>query len=98
MKPESQVTLAKKAAVLEVTEGQWLFEVGEELSAALFLLEGAVQLIDANQQVLATVLAGSPEAAHRLVHQAPRKVSVRVTEPSKVLAIKAMTSLWLKAA
>lgn len=89
LKAESQATLAKKSTLMEAPVGHTLFKVGEDIASALFVLQGAVQLEDASGKVLAIVRAGEPAAAHRLAHQAPRKVSARVIEPARVLAVDA---------
>jgi len=89
LKPESQATLAKKAAVTDAGAGQLLFRIGEEVASALYVLQGAVQLEDAEGKVLVTVRAGEPSATHRLAHQAPRKVAARVVEAAKILAVDA---------
>lgn len=87
LKAESQATLAKKSTLMDVGVGHTLFKVGEDIAAALFVLQGAVQLEDAQGHVLAIVRAGEPAAAHRLAHQAPRKVSAKVIESARILAV-----------
>ncbi|MES2683958.1 MAG: cyclic nucleotide-binding domain-containing protein [Pseudomonadota bacterium] len=89
LKAESQATLAKKATVIDVPAGQTLFQIGGEAHNALFVLQGAVQLEDAQGNILAVVRAGEAGAAHRLAHQAPRKVSARVVEPARILSVDA---------
>lgn len=89
LKAESQATLAKKAIVMDAPVGHTLFKVGEEAANALFVLQGAVQLEDATGAVLAIVRAGEAGAAHRLAHQAPRRVSARVIEAAQILAVDA---------
>jgi len=89
LKAESQATLAKKASLIDAAAGQLLFRIGEEVATALFVLKGSVQLEDAQGKVLAVVRAGEPAAAHRLAHQAPRKVGARAIEPSCLLAVDA---------
>lgn len=89
LKAESQATLAKKASLSDVSAGQYLFRAGEQANAALFVLEGAVQLEDAEGNVLALVRAGEPGAAHRLAHQAPRKVSAKAIENTRILSVDA---------
>lgn len=89
LKPESQATLAKKSGLREIPAGEYLFRVGETPQAALFVLKGIVQLEDADGKVLAMIRAGEPGAAHRLAHQAPRKVSARVVEAAQILAVDA---------
>ena len=89
LKAESQATLAKKATVIDAPVGQTLFQIGQEATAALYVLQGAVQLEDAQGNVLALVRAGEAGAAHRLAHQAPRKVSARVVEAARILSVDA---------
>lgn len=89
LKAESQATLAKKATLMDAPLGHTLFRIGEEALAALFVLQGAVQLEDAQGKVLAIVRAGEPGAAHRLAHQAPRKVSAKVIEAARILSVDA---------
>ncbi len=89
LKAESQATLAKKATLIDAPLGHILFRIGEEATAALFVLQGVVQLEDAQGKVLAIVRAGEPGAAHRLAHQAPRKVSAKVIEAARILAVDA---------
>ena len=89
LKAESQATLAKKATLMDAPAGQLLFGIGESAVNALYVLRGAVQLVDAQGKVLAVVRAGEPAAAHRLAHQAPRKVSAKAIEPSQILSVDA---------
>lgn len=89
LKPESQVTLAKKASVIEAVAGQYLFRAGDEAPMAFYVLTGSVQLEDSQGKVLATIRGGEPAAAHRLAHQAPRKAAAKVLEAARVLAIDA---------
>ncbi len=89
LKAESQATLAKKATLIDVAAGQYLFRIGEEIPSALFLLQGAVQLEDAEGRTLLVVRAGEPGAEHRLGHQTPHKVAARVTAAARLLAVDA---------
>lgn len=89
LKPESQATLAKKATLVELPPGELLFRVGESASNALYVLAGEVQLEDPAGKPLARVRAGTPESAHRLAHQSPRKVAARVLQTARILAIDA---------
>lgn len=89
LKHESQVTLAKKAMLMELSVGQALFSIGEQAPNALYVLRGAVQIEDAQGKVIAIVRAGEPAAAHRIAHQAPRNVTARAIEPLLVLSVDA---------
>ena len=89
LKPESQATLAKKATLMNVQSGQYLFKLGENEPKALYLLQGAVQLEDAAGKALATLRACDAAAAHRIGHPSSRKASVRVIEAAIILAVDA---------
>jgi len=89
LKSDSQAALARKATVVQLAAGQLLFRVGESATNALYVLAGEVQLEDAAGKPLAQVRAGTPEAAHRLAHQSPRKVAARVIQPARILAVDA---------
>lgn len=89
LKPDSQLALAKKATVVEVAANELLFRTGDAAGNALYLLSGEVQLEDATGRALARVAAGTPDAAHRLAHQSPRKVAARTLQPSRLLAVDA---------
>lgn len=89
LKSDSQATLARKATISELADGELLFRVGESASKALYLLSGEVQLEDANGKPLARLVAGSPEAAHRIAHQSPRKVAARAVQSARLLAVDA---------
>jgi len=89
LKAESQATLAKKATLSEIQPGQYLFRIGDQTSSALFVLEGVIRLEDAEGRSLALIRAGEPAASHRLAHQAPRKVSAKAIERTRVLSVDA---------
>lgn len=89
LRPESQVDLARKSSVKTARAGDFLFRVGDGASSALFLLEGEVHLLDAAGKPLVRVRQGEPAAAHRLAHQAPRKVSARCATDVRYLAVDA---------
>lgn len=89
LKSDSQSRLAKTASIGEVAAGELLFRVGESASKALYLLAGEIQLEDASGRPLARLVAGSPEAAHRIAHQSPRKVAARALVDARLLAVDA---------
>ena len=87
LKSESQATLAKKAVIMPVATGQYLFRIGDAATTGLYVLSGEVQLEDAKGAVLARLRGGDPSAAHRLAHQSPRKVAARAISDARVLAV-----------
>lgn len=89
LKPESQATLAKKATITEVAAGQTLFRAGEDVPSALYVLRGAVNILDAEGKVQDVVRAGDPAATHRLGHQAQRRLGAVAAVASQILAVDA---------
>lgn len=75
MRPESQADVARKAVWVDQPAGAWLFRAGDQLEEALYLVEGEIELQDPQGVALGRILGGSREAAHRLAHQSPRRVS-----------------------
>jgi CRP-like cAMP-binding protein len=75
MRRATQIDIAAKAGWVSRPAGQLLFRAGDPLAEALYLFEGEIELQDANGVPLGRVAAGSREAAHRLAHQSPRRVT-----------------------
>src|SRR6476659_925177 len=48
LRPESQRDLAKKASVGQAKAGDYLFKIGEQAKAALYVLSGEIALEDAS--------------------------------------------------
>ena len=89
LKRESQGDLIKKSRILDVKAGSTVFKIGDQATDALFLLAGEAQLEDAAGQVLSRLKAGEPAAQHRIAHQTPRKVTLKVSTDAKFLAVEA---------
>ncbi len=75
--------LAGKAVVEEVPAGKTLFKAGELDRKAIYLLEGQVQLTDANGRVT-TLTGGSDVAKHPLANQQPRQQTARARTDCRI--------------
>ena len=78
--------LAGKAQVEEVGPGRALFKVGENDRKHVYLIEGEIELTDANGQKL-VVKAGSDVAKHPVANNQPRKHTAVAKTPCKVTRI-----------
>ncbi|WP_043113679.1 cyclic nucleotide-binding domain-containing protein [Solimonas soli] len=89
LRSESQRDLARKAALLQAHDGDYLFRAGDAAPQALYLVAGELQLESAAGKPLSRLRGGDPAAAHRIAHQSPRTVSARCVGDVQVLAIDA---------
>jgi len=89
LRAESQKDLARKAALIQARDGEYLFRAGDDAPQALYLVAGELQLESAAGKPLSRLRGGDPAAAHRIAHQSPRTVSARCVGDVQVLAIDA---------
>jgi CRP-like cAMP-binding protein len=89
LRPESQRDLVKKAQVGQAKAGDYLFKIGEQAKAALYVMSGEVQLEDASGKALGKVVGGTPDSFHRLAHQSPRKVSAKCLKETRYMSVDA---------
>lgn len=89
LKPQSRENLLKKAEVVRQPPGSTLFSVGDDARNALYVIEGAIQLLGANGKVVSRVVSGSPEAQHPLAPQSPRRVTARCETAVQLLQVDA---------
>ena len=89
LRAESQRDLAKKAQVGQAKAGDYLFKIGEQAKAALYVMTGEVQLEDASGKALGKIVGGTPDSFHRLAHQSPRKVSAKCLKETRYLSVDA---------
>ncbi len=68
--------LARKAFREEIAAGRPIFKEGEHDNKTIYVLEGEVELYNA-QGMQEKVVGGSPEAKHPIANQQPRQVSAR---------------------
>ena len=69
--------ISKKAFLEEVRSGTYVFKRGDRDYQTVYLLEGTVELLDENRELVATVTAGSEAARHPLAHKQPRQLGAR---------------------
>ena len=89
LKAESQRDLAKKATIGQSKAGSYLFKVGEQAKAAIYVLSGEVALEDSTGKALGKVVGGTPDSFHRLAHQSPRKVSAKCVNEVRYMSLDA---------
>ncbi len=76
--------IATKVVIEVVKSGRYLFRKGDRDDRTIYLLEGKVDLIDADHKVTGEVEAGSDASRHPMVHQQPRPVSARVAKKAVI--------------
>lgn len=89
LKPQSRESLLKKGEIVQHPAGALLFQAGDGARTALYVLEGVVQLIGAQDRPVSRVTAGSPESLHPLAPQSPRRVTARCETAVRVLQLDA---------
>jgi len=78
--------LARKATVLEIKEGKFLFKKGERDNSTCYVLSGEIALHDGSDIKL-TIQGGTEEAKHPIAPQQPRQLSARAKTKSTVISI-----------
>ena len=76
----------KQAKAVRVAKGKMVFKRGETTSQRFYLLDGSVDLCDADFNI-AAVKAGDPDSLHALDPHAPHKVSAVTTRDSILLVV-----------
>ncbi len=89
LRPDSQRELVKKTSIGQARTGDYLFKIGEQAKAAIYVMSGDVALEDASGKQLGKISGGTPESFHRLAHQSPRKVSARCLNEVRYMAVDA---------
>jgi CRP-like cAMP-binding protein len=80
-------TLAKAGSVKRFDAGTVLFREGDEGDEMYFILSGSVEVLDGNEQALATIGAGEMFGEMSLVERMPRSATVRVLDTLTALII-----------
>lgn len=76
----------KRAQAVRVPSGKMVFKRGESTSQRFYLLEGSVDLCDANFNIT-PIKAGEPDSTHALDPHSPHKVSAVTTSDSVLLTV-----------
>jgi len=78
--------LAKKATVLELKPGKYLFKKGERDTSTCYVLDGEIALVDGSDIKL-TIEGGTEEAKHPIAQQQPRQLGARAKTHCTVVSI-----------
>lgn len=81
------LTLKDNSSFQSVKKGDFLFSAGDTDPHNIYLLEGELVLLSADQQELESITPDSPTARFPIAHELPRKVSARARKPSQVVLI-----------
>lgn len=84
----NRANLARRLSVRTAAAGEYLFKLGERADWALFLIDGAVQLADAEDRNV-VIRAGEQTAMYPLAHAPIRRVSGRCLDAVRYFAIEA---------
>jgi len=86
LKAENLHALARKTQVLELGSGRLLFKQGDTDKRTFYLVAGSVEL-RADDRLVATVRAGSPEARAAIAPGLPRKFTARAATNLEYIVI-----------
>ena len=86
LKAENLHALARKTQVLELQPGRLLFKQGDTDKRTFYLVSGSVEL-RAEDRLVGTVRAGTPEARAALAPGLPRKFSARAANTIEYIVI-----------
>ncbi len=78
--------LAKKATILELKPGKYLFKKGERDNSTCFILAGEIALVDGSDIKL-TIEGGTEEAKHPIAAQQPRQLGARAKSRCTIVSI-----------
>ena len=79
--------LVNNALIEEIDAGQYVFKNGERDNQTVYLLEGVVELIDAENKSVGKLSGRSATAKHPLAPTQPRQLSVRAVGKATVVKI-----------
>src|SRR5215208_29001 len=86
LKRENLAALAKKVSVRTMPAGRTLFKEGDADKRTIWLVNGMVEIRE-QEQTVAMVRGGTPDARSPLYPQIPRRVSARAVDEISYLAI-----------
>src|ERR1700743_1711396 len=86
LKAENLHALARKTQILELGAGRLLFKQGDTDKRTVYLVAGSVEL-RADDRLVGTVRAGSPEARAALAPGLPRKFTARAANDIEYIVI-----------
>jgi CRP-like cAMP-binding protein len=86
LKVENLHALARKTHIVEMPTGRVLFKQGDTDKRTFYLVAGSVEL-RADERIVGTVRAGTPEARSALAPGLPRKFTARAVGPLEYIVI-----------
>jgi CRP-like cAMP-binding protein len=87
LNPENINELVAKLTTDTISKGRYAFKKGDEDKKSVYVIEGAVELINENGEILKTIRAGDVDATHPLSPLQPRQVSAKVIEDATFIRI-----------
>jgi CRP-like cAMP-binding protein len=87
LNPENFSELASKVTTDTITKGRYAFKKGDEDKKSVYLIEGAVELLDENSKALKTIRSGEADANHPLSPIQPRQLSAKVIEDATFVRV-----------
>ncbi|MGD2112101.1 MAG: cyclic nucleotide-binding domain-containing protein [Gammaproteobacteria bacterium] len=87
LSPERFAELSEKIAIETVKAGRYLFRKGDRDNQTMFLLEGAVHLIDGFRKICGEIKAGTEESRHPISNLQPRQCAARAVTRSVIARI-----------
>ena len=87
LNPENFAELVGKVTTDTITKGRYAFKKGDEDKKSVYVIEGAVDLINETGNVLKTIRAGEPDANHPLSPIQPRQLSAKVIEDATFVRV-----------
>ncbi len=79
--------LHARARIFTANAAELIFPVGSRDSDSIYLLDGEIELVDADDTIHRTLSATSPDALHRVAHGAPRQFAARAKTPIRYLRV-----------
>lgn len=87
LKNENLQALAKKTELLEMAGGSVLFKEGDSQKITYYLVEGDLDLLTAEGELVRSLKGGSDEARHPVASVLPRQVTAKARNRIEYLAI-----------
>ncbi len=86
MKKDNLQALSRKVVISEISANRLLFKQGDTEKRTIWLLSGMVELRE-DEQTIAMIRGGSPEARSPLTPKLPRSCSARAVDPIEYISI-----------
>lgn len=79
--------ISRKAVIEDLRSGSYLFKKGDRDYQTVYLLDGRLEFVDAANNVLDTLTAGTEQARHPVAHKRPRQVGARARGKATVARV-----------